>query len=171
MTEMFERIGMSWDWSTLYRTIDDWAVKAAQRSFLDLFEKGEIYRKKDPILWCPYHETSLAQATVEDKERHTKLNYLTFELADGGEIEIATTRPELLPSCGAVFVNPDDERYEDLVGKEAKVPLFDLEVPIMEDEEVDPEFGSGIVMVCTFGDSTDVEMWKEHDLPLRILDR
>lgn len=168
MTRVFNRIGMSWDWSTFYRTIEDSSVKIAQKSFLDLYEKGELYRDKEPVLWCPYHKTSLAQATVEDKERHTMLNYLYFELEDGEKIEIATTRPELLPSCVGVFVHPDDERYIDLVGKMAKVPLFDLEVPILEGEEVDPEFGSGIVMVCTFGDSTDVEMWKKYDLPLRI---
>lgn len=168
MTELFEKIGMSWDWSTLYKTIDEKSRRAAQLSFLELFKEDGVYRKKDPVLWCPYHETSLAQATVEDKERQTKLNYLYFELEGGDKIEIATTRPELLSSCVGVFVHPDDERHEDLVGKKAKVPLFDLEVPIMESEEVDPEFGSGIIMVCTFGDNTDVEMWKKHDLPLKI---
>ncbi len=168
MTEIFDRIGMSWDWDTFYQTINDRSRKVAQSSFLDLFEMGEVYRRDEPTLWCPYHETSLAQATVEDKERHTMLNYLYFELEGGKKIEIATTRPELLPSCVAVFVHPEDERHQNLVGKKAKVPIFDYEVPIMESEEVDPEFGSGIVMVCTFGDSTDVEMWREYDLPLKI---
>ncbi len=168
MTEIFDRIGMSWDWDTFYRTINDRSMKIAQKSFLELYDDDEIYRKDEPTLWCPYHETSLAQATVEDKERHTILNYLYFETKDGEKIEIATTRPELLPSCVAVFVNPDDERYEDLIGEEVKVPIFDYEVPVMESEEVDPEFGSGIVMICTFGDSTDVEIWREYDLPLRI---
>ncbi len=167
MTELFKKLGMSWDWSTLYRTIEDRVVKTSQKSFLDLYRQDDIYREEEPILWCPYHQTSLAQATVEDKDRHTKLNYLYFETEDG-KIEIATTRPELLPSCVAVFVHPDDERYRDLVGRKAKVPLFDYEVPIKESEEVDPEFGSGIVMVCTFGDSSDVEMWKQHDLPLKV---
>lgn len=168
MTKIFDRIGMSWDWDTFYQTIGKWSTKIAQTSFLDLYEKGEVYRRDEPTLWCPYHETSLAQATVEDKERHTLLNYLYFELTNGEKIEIATTRPELLPSCVAVFVHPDDERHRNLVGKKAKVPIFGYEVPIMEAEEVDPEFGSGIVMVCTFGDSTDVEMWKKYDLPLKI---
>jgi len=168
MTEIFDRIGMSWDWDTFYRTINDNSMKIAQRSFLELYEDGEIYREDEPTLWCPYHETSLAQATVEDKERHTILNYLYFESEDGEKIEIATTRPELLPSCVAVFVNPEDERYEDLIGEDVKVPIFDYEVPVMESEEVDPKFGSGIVMICTFGDSTDVEIWREYDLPLRI---
>lgn len=168
MTKIFNRIGMSWDWDTFYQTIEERSTKIVQKSFLDLYEKDEVYRKDEPTLWCPYHETSLAQATVEDKERHTMLNYLYFELEDGEKIEIATTRPELLPSCVAVFVHPDDERYQDLIGEEAKVPLFDYKVPIMESEEVDPEFGSGIVMVCTFGDSTDVDVWREYGLPLRM---
>ncbi|MFP4116296.1 MAG: valine--tRNA ligase [Candidatus Aenigmatarchaeota archaeon] len=168
MTEMYTRLGMSWDWSTFYRTIDDWSIETAQRSFLDLYRKGELYREEEPVLWCPYHETSLAQATVEEKERHTKLNYLYFETDDGEKVEIATTRPELLPSTVAVFVHPDDESNEYLVGKKMKVPLFDIEVPVLESEEVDPDFGSGVVMVCTFGDNTDVELWREHDLPLKI---
>lgn len=168
MTEIFNRIGMSWDWNTFYRTIEERSIKIAQLSFLDLFEKGLVYRKDEPTLWCPYHQTSLAQATVEDKDRHTLLNYLYFELENGEKLEIATTRPELLPSCVAVFVHPEDDRYKDLPGEKAKVPLFGYEVPIMESEEVDPEFGSGIIMVCTFGDSTDVEVWKEYGLPLRI---
>ncbi len=168
MTKLFKRIGMSWDWSTLYKTMDKNSIKVAQRSFLDLFDKDEVYRKKDPILWCPYHETSLAQATVEDKERNTKLNYLYFETEDGEKIEVATTRPELLPSCVAVFVHPEDEEHSDLVGKEVKVPLFDHMVPVMESTEVDQEFGTGIVMVCTFGDNADVEMWKENNLPMKI---
>ncbi len=168
MTDIFQRIGMSWDWSTLYQTIDDGSVKTAQRSFIDLLEKDKLYRDEEPTIWCPYHNTALAQAEVEEKERNTQLNYLYFELADGDKIEIATTRPELLPACVAVFVHPEDERYQDIIGKEVKVPLFGQRVPIRAGEEVDPEFGSGIVMVCTFGDNTDVEMWKKYALPMRI---
>lgn len=168
MTEIFKRIGMSWDWDTLYQTINDRSMKTAQRSFIELFEDNKLYRDEEPTIWCPYHNTALAQAEVEEKERETVLNYLYFELNDGEKIEIATTRPELLPSCVAIFVHPEDERYEDIVGKEAEVPLFGQKVPIKTGEEVDPEFGSGIVMVCTFGDNTDVEMWKQYDLPLEI---
>ncbi len=168
MTKIFKKLGMSWDWSTLYRTITDSAIKVSQKSFLDLRRQGDIYRKEEPMMWCPYHGTSLAQATVEDKERHTKLNYIYFETEDGERVEVATTRPELLPSCVAVFVHPDDEERADLVGDSVKVPLFDFEVPVMESEEVDPDFGTGVVMICTFGDSTDVEMWKKYDLPLKI---
>lgn len=168
MTQIFERIGMSWDWSTLYRTINDRSQHIAQHSFLDLYKKGEIYRDDEPTLWCPYHQTALAQAEVEDKERNTKLNYLYFKTEDGERVEIATTRPELLPSCVAVFVHPEDEKHSKLTGKKVEVPLFNFKVPVIESEEVDIEFGSGIVMVCTFGDTADVEMWKEHDLPLKV---
>lgn len=167
MTEIFSRIGMSWDWSTFYQTIDERSIKTAQRSFLDLYKNGKLYRDKEPTIWCPHHSTALAQAEVEEAHRETLLNYLHFE-SDGGKLKIATTRPELLPSCVAVFAHPRDERYGHLIGKKAQVPLFGQEVPIMESEEVDPEFGTGLVMVCTFGDNTDVEMWKEYDLPLRI---
>lgn len=168
MTEVFDRIGMSWDWDTFYQTIDDLSVETAQKSFLDLYESENLYRNSEPTIWCPHHKTALAQAEVEDIERDTKLNYIYFELEDGEKVEIATTRPELLSSCVAVFVHPDDERYTELVGQEVKVPLFEHKVPLMEGEEVDKEFGSGMVMICTFGDNTDIEMWKKYDLPLKI---
>ncbi len=167
MTEMFTRIGMSWDWSTFYQTIDERSIKTAQRSFIDLHEKDKLYRDEEPTIWCPHHSTALAQAEVEETHRETILNYLHFG-SEEGNLEIATTRPELLPSCVAVFTHPEDERYGHLVGKKAEVPIFGHKVPIKESEEVDPEFGTGLVMVCTFGDNTDVEMWKQYDLPLRI---
>ncbi len=167
MTEVFNRIGMSWDWSTFYQTIDDRSVRTAQRSFIELYQMGELYRDKEPTIWCPHHSTALAQAEVEEIHRETLLNYLYFR-CEQDTINIATTRPELLPSCVAVFAHPEDERYRHMIGKKAEVPLFGQKVPIMESEEVDPEFGTGLVMVCTFGDNTDVEMWKEYDLPLKI---
>ncbi len=167
MTKNYERIGMSWDWSTFYQTIDERSISTAQRSFIELYEMEKLYRDEEPTIFCPYHSTALAQAEVEEAHRETVLNYLYFE-SEGEKLKIATTRPELLPSCVAVFTHPDDERYQHLIGKEADVPIFGQEVPIMESEEVDPEFGTGLVMVCTFGDNTDVELWKEHDLPLKI---
>ncbi len=169
MRPMFNHLGFSCDWNIFYRTIDPWCQKVAQTSFLDLYRKGLVYRSKEPTLWCPYHETALAQAEVEDLERDTSLNYIDFELADGdGKITIATTRPELLPACVGVFVHPKDERHSHLAGKRARVPIFGQVVPIMEDPKVDPAFGTGIVMICTFGDSTDIAWWKKHELPLRI---
>jgi valyl-tRNA synthetase len=167
MRYQIERMGHSCDWSLYYHTIDEHCQKTAQYSFVDLYEKKLVYRALEPVLWCTYHQTAIAQAEVEDKVEATTLNYVVFE-ADGQRIEIATTRPELLGSCVAVFVHPHDHRYRELLGKRAKVPLFDLEVPIMSDEKVDMSFGTGIVMVCTFGDTTDIEWWRKHNLPLRI---
>ncbi len=169
MRPMFKHLGFSCDWNIFYRTIDEWCQRVAQMSFVDLYKKGLVYRSKEPTLWCPYHETALAQAEVEDLERETTLAHIDFELANGeGAITIATTRPEFLPACVGIFVNPKDERYRHLVGKKAKVPIFEQVVPIMEDEKVDPAFGTGIVMICTFGDSTDIVWWKKHGLPLRV---
>ncbi len=165
---VFKRLGHSYDWNLLYTTIDPQSQKICQTSFLDLVKKSHAYRAEEPVLWCPHHETALAQAEVEDKERKTKLNYIYFNLDGGGKIEIATTRPELLPACVGVFVNPKDKRYTNLIGKKAIVPLFGYKVPIMADDKVDKDFGSGVVMICTFGDSSDIEWWKKHKLPLRL---
>ena len=162
------RLGHSHDWSNFYQTISPYCTKTAQFSFLDLYNKKFIYRAEEPTIWCPYCQTALSQADVEDKKRITKLNYIYFELEGGEKIEIATTRPELLSSCVGIFVHPDDERYKNLVGEKAIVPIFGQKVPIMKDEKVDTEFGSGIVMICTFGDTTDIEWWKKHKLPLII---
>lgn len=165
---VYKALGHSYDWDLLYTTISPEAQKVSQTSFIELYKQGDIYRAKEPTLWCPYHQTALAQAEVEDKTRTTKLSYIKFKLVDGKSISIATTRPELLPACVGIFVHPDDKRYKKLVGKSATVPLFGQKVPIMTDKKVDPEFGTGIVMICTFGDSTDIEWWKTHKLPLRI---
>jgi len=165
---LFTNLGFSCDWNLFYRTINRHCQTVAQKSFLDLYEKGHCYRGNEPTLWCTHHQTALAQAEVEDLERETNLNYIYFELEGGGKVVIATTRPELLCSCVGIFVHPEDERYRDLVGKNAIVPIFKHKVPIMKDELVDKEFGSGIVMICTFGDTTDIEWWKKHKLPLRV---
>jgi len=165
---VFKALGHSYDWSLLYTTIDPEAQKAAQTSFLDLVKKGDCYRSKEPTIWCPKHQTALAQAEIEDLKRSTTLVYIDFELVSGGKITIATSRPEFLPACVGIFVHPDDKRYKDLVGKKAIVPLFKQKVPIMEDSKVDMQFGSGIVMICTFGDTTDIDWWKRFKLPLKI---
>ncbi len=165
----FKSIGISPDWSITYRTIDKLSVKTSQKSFLELYKKGRVYRKESPTLWCPECQTAIAQVELEDKEVESYFNDILFELENGEKITIATTRPELLPACVAVFVHPEDERYKDLVGKKAKVPLFNFEVPIIADERADPEKGTGIVMCCTFGDQTDMEWWKAYNLPLKIV--
>ena len=167
--KLFQSIGFSMDWSRLYQTISQDSIKMSQMSFLDLVEKGHIYRKPEPTLWDPVDKTALAQADVEDKEFDSFMNYIKFFDANESEHLIATTRPELLPACVAVLCHPDDKRYENLIGKKLCTPLFTIEVPVIADELVDPEKGSGLVMCCTFGDTTDIEWWRKHNLPTRII--
>ncbi len=163
----WKRIGMSCDWSLYYSTIDEHCRRISQWSFIELYKMGREYRKRAPVIWCPTCQTAIAQVEMEDKEKESTFNDIVFDLVDGGEIVIATTRPELLPACVAIFFHPDDERYKSLEGKKARVPLFGHEVPIMPDERVDPEKGTGIVMCCTFGDQTDIEWYLQYNLPLR----
>ncbi|MEC9489164.1 MAG: valine--tRNA ligase, partial [Halanaerobium sp.] len=150
-----------------YSTIGKESQRISQLSFLDLYEKGKVYRQQDPVIWCPECQTSIAQAEVEAEEEGTIFNYINFPAGEDGELTIATTRPELLGACVAIFVHPEDGRYHEFIGKEATVPLFNHQVPIMADEAVDPEKGSGAVMCCTFGDQQDLAWWKKYGLPLR----
>ncbi|MEM3723117.1 MAG: valine--tRNA ligase [Candidatus Hadarchaeales archaeon] len=166
MREEMRSLGFSIDWSTEYRTMDPSYYSKTQLSFVRLYKKGLIYRGEHPVNWCPRCETAIADAEVEYSERETFLNYLKFELDDGEKITIATTRPEFLPACVAVAVHPADERYRKHVGKKVKVPPMGQVVGIMEDAEVDPNFGTGVVMICTFGDKTDVKWVKKHKLPV-----
>jgi len=167
---VFKKLGHSYDWNLLYQTISPEAQKVAQTSFLRLIKKGDCYRAEEPVIWCPYHETALAQAEVEDLARETKLNYVDFDVVNSSErVTIATTRPEFLPACVGIFVNSQDKKNSKLIGKELVVPLFKHKVKVMKDEKVDKDFGTGIVMVCTFGDNTDIEWWKKHKLSLRNL--
>ena len=162
------RLGVSADWSLAYSTIDERCQRISQRGFLDLWKKGEAYLKEAPTLWCTQCGTALAQADLESKEKPSRFTTIRFDLAAGGNVEIATTRPELLPACVAVFLHPSHPRAKDLVGQRARVPLEGgRDVPILADEKVDPEKGTGIVMCCTFGDRTDVEWFQKHGLPLR----
>jgi len=166
---VFKKLGHSYDWDLLYQTISPEAQKIAQTAFLRLVKKGECYRAKEPCIWCPKHETALAQAEVEDLDRSTKLNYIYFDTEEGEKLLIATTRPEFLPACVGIFVNPKDKKYKKLIGKMVEVPLFNYKVKVMADETVDPEFGTGIMMVCTFGDNADIEKWKKFKLDLRMI--
>ena len=163
----WKNIGISCDWDVLYSTIDDNSRRTAQWSFLDLHKKGRVYRKDAPAMWCPECRTGVAQVEVQDKMLDSWFNDLVFKV-NGKDLVIATTRPELLSSCVAVFYHHGDKRYEKYKGKMAKVPLFDFSVPIMEDERADPEKGTGIVMCCTFGDQTDMEWQKAHNLPIKM---
>ncbi len=165
---LWTRLGMSYDWDQEYATIDDHCRRTSQQSFLELLEKGEIYQAERPVMWDVDFQTAIAQAEVTDKELAGAFHYLRFGIeGQDGHVVIATTRPELLGACVAVLAHPEDERYKPLFGKRAVTPLFHVPVPIMADEQADPEKGTGIVMVCTFGDQTDVEWWQTYKLPLR----
>lgn len=163
--EDWKKLAISCDFSIFYTTINEHCRRISQKSFIDLYKDGREYRKEAPTIWCPHCHTAIAQVEMEDKELSSNFNDIVFKV-DGKELIIATTRPELLGSCVAVFAHPDDKRYKKLFNKKAKVPLFDIEVPILPDEKADPEKGTGIVMCCTFGDQTDVEWYMQHNLPL-----
>ncbi|MCX6762495.1 MAG: valine--tRNA ligase [Candidatus Moranbacteria bacterium] len=164
----WKNLGMSCDFSKTYSTIDDHSRRISQKYFIDLFKKGHAYRQEAPVVWCPHCQTAIAQAELEDKEVETLFNDVVFKLKDKKDLIIATTRPELLSSCVAVFVHPCDKRYKKLIGQKAQVPIFGNKVEILADKKVDPEKGTGAVMCCTFGDKTDVEWFKEYKLPLVI---
>ncbi|MFB6074574.1 MAG: valine--tRNA ligase [Haloarculaceae archaeon] len=162
-------LGFSQDWKLEYRTMDPEYWGETQRSFVRMAEDGYVYRDEHPVNWCPRCETAIADAEVETEEGvEGMLYYLTFPGVDGEGLEIATTRPELLAACVSMAVHPDDERYADRVGDTFEVPLFGHEVELIADADADPEFGTGAVMICTFGDKQDVTWWAEHDLDLRV---
>ncbi|MFC5134484.1 MULTISPECIES: valine--tRNA ligase [Haloferacaceae] len=168
-TEKMQGVGLSIDWNNTYRTISPEVQRVSQLSFIDLYEKGREYRQEAPAIWCPECETAISQVETEDDERDSHFHDIEFGIAGSDDaFTISTTRPELLPACVAVFVHPDDEENRDLVGREATVPLFGHEVPIIADDRVDMETGSGIVMCCTFGDQNDIEWYQAHDLDLRV---
>lgn len=168
--ELWRSLGLSVDWTLRYSTIDDRSRHTAQKSFLDLYEKGLIYRSDEPVQWDTHFETALAQADCETIERKGKMYDIAFKDTEGNDLIISTTRPELIPACVAMYFNPEDKRYQHLIGKTAIVPLSDgREVPIKTSEEVDIEFGTGLMQVCTFGDGEDVKKWKEDNLDTRII--
>ncbi len=160
-------LGISADWSLAYSTIDERCIRISQRGFIDLWRKGHAYLKEAPTLWCTQCGTALAQADLEAKDKAAQFTTLRFDLEGGGALEIATTRPELLPACGAIFVHPGHPRARELLGRRAIVPLAGRSVPVLADEKADPEKGTGLVMCCTFGDKTDVEWFHKHGLELR----
>ena len=164
--DLFKRMGISADWDLGYDTINDLSRKVSQRSFIDLLKKGKAYRKEMPVLWCPCCQTSIAQAELDNKDVKSYFNYINFNV-DGENLTIATTRPEFLGGCVAIFVNPEDDRYKHLIGKEAEVPLFNNKVKILSDSKVGMDKGTGVVMCCTFGDQTDMEWQKKYNLPVK----
>ncbi len=168
--ELFSKMGVSTDWDIHYKTVSPSTIKISQLSFLDLIKKGHCYHKESPALWCNECLTSIAQAELETKTIKTTFNYVNFKtVEDGEEFTIATTRPELLPAIVCVFVNPNDDEHKHLIGKTAHIPVIDVEVPIMADEKVAIDKGTGVVMCCTFGDQTDIEWWKKYNLPLKYI--
>ena len=168
--KMWTDVGLSVDWSLLYTTISPFCQKIAQKSFIDLYKAQRLERIDEPIMWCVRCQTALSQADLEDMEKNSTFYDVKFKFKeDGSDIIIATTRPELIPACVALFVNPKDERYRSYVGKNAIVPIFDYEVPILEDESVDMEVGTGFMMVCTWGDIEDVNKWRKYNLDARLV--
>jgi len=169
--DLWTNLGISVDWSKSYSTIGKICQRVSQWSFIDLYKKKKVYRKSEPMLWCSYCQTALSQADMEDKEISTFLNYINFSI-DGKDYLIATTRPELLPACVSVFANPDDSRYKNLKGKKATIPLFNYKVPIHFSKSVDPKFGTGLMMVCTWGDVEDIKKIKDFKIkPRQVIDK
>ena len=190
---LWRLLGISVDWTKTYSTINEHCQRISQWSFIDLYKKGRVEHREGPIYWCPHCQTALAQADLEDKTEKGFLNYITFDVANaphpslppvhGGKdtdapisqkekeniVVIATTRPELLGACVALYFNPNDKRYHHLKNKRAQVPVFNQEVPFMASEAVDPNFGTGLMMVCTWGDKEDIIKWQTDKLATRSL--
>lgn len=166
MRTAVKRLGCSIDWTTEYKTMNPDYWRRTQLSFILLYKKGFIYRGTHPVNWCPRCETAIADAEVEHETREGMLHFIKFPLEQEGYLTIATTRPELLPACVTVAVNPTDDRYKQYVGKSVNVPIVDRKVEIIADEMVDPEFGTGVVMICTYGDKADVKSVAKHGFPV-----
>lgn len=166
--QQWKNIGISADFDLSYSTIDKNSQRISQKSFIELFKAGRIYTKEFPTIWCPECQTGIAQAELEDKQTETYFSTIRFE-ADGKYLEIATTRPELIGSCVAVFVNPKDAKYKHLKGKTAKIPIFGQIVPIIFDDSASMEKGTGAMMICSYGDKFDVDAISRHKLKPRVV--
>jgi valyl-tRNA synthetase len=168
--ELWRHLGLSVDWSLTYTTVGERAQRVSQRMFLRNLARGEAYQAEAPTLWDIDFRTAVAQAELEDRELPGAYHKVVFAATDGeGAIEIETTRPELIPACVALVAHPDDARYAARFGTTVRTPLFGVEVPVVAHELADPEKGSGIAMICTFGDLTDVIWWRELQLPTRSI--
>lgn len=164
----WKNLGISADYNICYSTIDKNSQRISQKSFIDLFREGQVYKKEFPTIWCPECQTAIAQAELEDKEESNLFSTLKFKVG-GRDLLIATTRPEMLAACIAVFVNPEDKRYKHLIGKKAEVPLFNFKVPILADKSAEIEKGTGVLMVCSYGDRFDVDAVNRHKLNPKIV--
>jgi len=167
--ELWRRLGLSVDWSQTYTTVGPGARRVSQRMFLHNLARGEAYQAEAPTLWDVDFRTAVAQAELEDRSTPGAYHAVRFH-RDGAEpVLIDTTRPELVPACVALVAHPDDERYQPLFGTTVRTPLFGVDVPVLAHPLADPEKGTGIAMICTFGDLTDVTWWRELDLPTRAV--
>lgn len=164
--EVWRRVGLSVDWSLLYTTISDESRAVSQRAFLRNLLRGEAYLAEAPTLWDVSFRTAVAQAELEDREWPGAFHKISF-YGEKGPVYIETTRPELIPACVALVAHPDDERYQELFGTSVLTPLFGVEVPVLAHRLAEPDKGTGIAMICTFGDITDVTWWRELHLPTR----
>ncbi|RLE17648.1 MAG: valine--tRNA ligase, partial [Actinobacteria bacterium] len=168
--EQWRRLGLSVDWTQNYATIDQRSQRASQRAFIRNIERGEAYSQEAPTLWDIDFRTAVAQAEMEDRERPGAYHKIPFARSSGeGSIDIDTTRPELIAACVALVAHPDDERYQPHFGSTVRTPLYGVEVPVLAHELAQPDKGTGIAMICTFGDTTDVTWWRELNLPMRAI--
>jgi valyl-tRNA synthetase len=167
--EVWRRLGLSVDWSLTYTTIGERARATSQRAFLRDLARGDAYQAEAPTLWDVTFRTAVAQAELEDREQDSAYHRLSFHRSGGGTVDIDTTRPELLAACVALVAHPSDDRYAELFGRTVRTPVFDVEVPVVAHALADPDKGTGIAMVCTFGDLTDVTWWRELQLPTRAI--
>jgi valyl-tRNA synthetase len=168
--DLFRQLGLSVDWTQTYRTISDDTIRTSQRAFLRNIERGEAYQSLAPTLWDIDFRSAIAQAELEDREQQASFHKVAFHKTDGsGDIVIETTRPELLAACVALVANPDDERYQPYFGSTVRTPVFDVEVPVLAHHLAQQDKGTGIAMICTFGDVTDIVWWRELDLPNRTI--
>ncbi len=164
---LWRGLGLSVDWAQSYATIDEHCQRISQKAFLRNLDRGEAYSQEAPVLWDVDFKSAVAQAELEDRERPAAYHRIAFHRDDGSPVHIETTRPELVAACVALVAHPDDPRYQSLFGATVISPLFDVALPVVAHELADPEKGSGIAMICTWGDTTDVTWWRELDLPTR----
>ncbi|WP_456283313.1 valine--tRNA ligase [Microbacterium sp. JZ101] len=168
--DLWRTLGLSVDWTQTYRTISDDTIRTSQLAFLKNLERGEAYQDLAPTLWDVDFRSAIAQAELEDRDQQAAYHRLAFHRTDGsGDIHIETTRPELLAACVALVAHPDDERYQPVFGSTVTTPVFGVEVPVLAHPLAQPDKGSGIAMICTFGDVTDIIWWRELDLPNRTI--
>ena len=167
--DLFRHLGLSVDWDHTYTTIGERSRRASQRAFLRLLAGGHAYNAEAPTMWDVDFRTAVAQAEIVDREQEGQYHRIGFDREEGGIVEIETSRPELIPACVALVVHPTDPRYAALVGSSVLTPLFRVPVPVMAHELADPEKGTGVAMICTFGDVTDIIWWRELKLPARVV--